>query len=634
MTADRQGVQTLTALAWAVLLAASAGVQAQLPAQNRGAAGAGIYQEHCAACHDGRVTRAPQRWFLEMMSADALRTALETGVMRQQGAALSPAQRDALVAYLAPANAAATASTALPPTCSAATTRFDFDAPPFASGWGIDPENTRFIPAAAAGLEARDVPRLRLQWAFAYPGATRARSQPSFAGGAVLVGSQDGSVFALDAASGCLRWRYRAQAEVRTGITITPWRVGQAPRVIPAYFADLVGRIYAIDAVTGRELWIGRASEHPSATVTAQPVLHRGRVYAAVSSREVVAAADPLYPCCSFRGSIVAFDAANGRLLWTRYTIPETPAVVGHNSRGIEMLAPSGAAVWNSPTVDARRGLLYFGTGQNYSSPAQGSSDAILAIEMRRGGAIRWIRQTTPRDAWNAACVMFVRDKTNCPAENGRDLDYGSPPILLRRLDTTGPGLAGAGRDRLVAGQKSGVVYGLDAADGRVLWERRIGRGGNQGGQHFGMAAEGHRVFVPITDNEDWASDVPPAPGLHAVDARDGRLLWSVIADNVCEGRKYCDPGISAAVTAIPGVVFAGHLDGRFRAYESASGRVLWEEQTDREYPATNGGVAHGGSISGAGGPVIVGGRVYINSGYGYSWHMPGNALLVFAAEK
>ena len=571
------------------------------------------------------MNRAPQRWFLEMMSADALRESLESGVMRETASGLSPTQRSDIVAWLARGTANAGPPPPPPLPCAAEAARFDPAAPPFATGWGFDAANTRFIPAKVARLEARDVGRLKLAWAFAFPGATRARSQPSFAGGAVLVGSQDGTLHALDAASGCERWRFRARAEIRTGITIAPWPAGRAPRVVPAYFADLVGRVYAVDVVTGRALWEARASEHPSATVTAQPVLHAGRVYVAVSSREVIPAADPAYPCCSFRGAIVAFDAATGRHAWTTYAIPEAPRVVGRNSRGTEVLAPSGAAVWNSPTLDLRRGALYFGTGQNYSSPSQGSSDAIIAIGARRG-EIRWIRQTTPADAWNAACVKFVRDKTNCPRENGPDLDYGSPPILVR-------GAGERGRDRLVAGQKSGVVYGLDAADGRVAWQRRIGRGGNQGGQHFGMAAEGTRIFVPITDNEPIESPQAPAPGLHAVDARDGRLLWSVVADDVCGARQYCDPGISAAVTAIPGVVFAGHLDGRFRAYESASGKVLWEEATDREYRAVNGATAHGGSIAGAAGPVVVDGRVYVNSGYGHSYHMPGNALLVFAVD-
>jgi len=597
--------------------------------------GAVLYATHCAACHGGRVNRAPDKWFLQMMMPEAIVAALTDGVMQQQGSALSPAERVQVAEFLAGSSVRAPLHE--PPRCTGRAARFDLSRPPATAGWGFDRENRRFLPAGTAKLAARDVPRLELKWAFAFPHATRARSQPLVAAGAVIVGSQDGTVYALDAETGCVRWTFRAGAEVRTGITAEAWRAGARDARPLVYFADLVARVYAVELVTGRLAWVRKVDEHPHATVTGQPVLADGRLLVPVSSREVMSAADPGYPCCTFRGSVVALDARRGEPLWRTYAIPAEPAEVGVNAAGTPRFAPSGAAVWNSPTVDLRRGLFWFGTGQNYSAPADGSSDAIIAAELATG-RIRWIRQTTSRDAWNAACIRAIRTPANCPAENGVDFDYGSPPILVRGTGAgTGAGMgtgAGNAGDILVAGQKSGDVYGIDPDTGEVRWHRKVGRGGNQGGQHFGMAAEGSRVFVPITDNDrEWPADAA-RPGLHAVDARTGELLWSTLADDVCRGRKFCDRGISVAVTAIPGIVLAGHLDGRLRGYDAATGHVAWEFDTDREFPSVSGDPAHGGSLAGAGGAVVADGRVYVSSGYGHSYHMPGNALLVFGVPR
>lgn len=600
----------------------SAEVMAQMSGNVAGGAahpGSGPYTRHCAACHDGRVQRAPHRSFLEMMSADALLAALESGVMKQQASSLNEQERRDVVAYLVGTSEREPAPAPL--RCAGDRRAFDYDQSPFADGWGIDHANSRFIPDAVARLDVAAIPRLELAWAFAFPGATRVRSQPSFAGGAVFVGSQDGTVYALDQDSGCLRWSFRAAAEVRTGITITPWEAGSRPAgPVLGYFADLVARVYAIDLVTGELVWVRKVDDHPNATVTAQPVLFDGRVYAPVSSLEVVPAAEPAYPCCSFRGSIVALDAGDGTQLWRSYTIREAPREVGVNRAGTPMLAPSGAPVWNTPTVDAQRRRLYFGTGENYSSPAQGSSDAIIAMDLDSGD-IEWIFQATAGDAWNLACMPFIPDRANCPAENGPDVDFASPPAHV--IDGE--------REVLVAGQKSGDVWGIDPESGRLLWHQKVGRGGNQGGQHFGLAVENHTVFVPMSDYDDAMLPVSEArPGLYALDAFTGQPLWASPADDVCGDREDCDPGISQAITAIPGAAFAGHMDGRLRAYESGTGRVLWQFDTHRAFATLNGTQAAGGSFGGGAGPMVVNGRLYASSGYGLYFHMPGNVLLVF----
>ncbi|MBS0393786.1 MAG: PQQ-binding-like beta-propeller repeat protein, partial [Proteobacteria bacterium] len=214
------------------------------------------YRTHCAKCHEAFVYKAPARTFIQMMAPDAIYTALTRGVMRQQAAGLTAAERRGIAEYLSRESLDARERSPAPPRCTGSAARFDRAQPPELSAWGATLENTHFASGATAGLAAGDVPRLKLKWAFAFPGALRARSQPSFAMGAVFVGSQDGTVYALDAASGCVRWQFRASAEVRTPVVISAWAARDAGRVRPrAFFGDHLGRVYALDALTGKLLW-------------------------------------------------------------------------------------------------------------------------------------------------------------------------------------------------------------------------------------------------------------------------------------------------------------------------------------------------------------------------------------------
>lgn len=583
--------------------------------------GAALYLQHCAKCHSQPVSRAPHKSFLEMLSPDMILKAMDEGVMQQMAKGLLAEQREQITNYLVGEAPKKTHPVVM---CKRGASEFDYNQPSMALGWGIGRNNSRFIRGEVAQLKPGDVKRLKLKWAFAYPNATRARSQPTLVGGAVVVGSQDGTVYSLDSNTGCVRWTFRASAEVRTGITVTPWKADDKTNgPIAGYFSDLLARVYAIDLVTGKLLWMTEVDDHPSATTTAQPILYGDRVYATVSSLEVVPAADPEYPCCNFRGSIVALDASTGEMVWKRYTIEEEPVQVGVTSVGTPIYAPSGAPSWNSPTVDEKRQRLYFGTGENYSSPAQGSSDAIFALNIE-DGEIEWIRQTTQGDAWNVACMPFIPNKANCPVENGPDVDFGAPPILFQYK----------GKEILVAGQKSGDVYGIEPDDGSIVWHQILGRGSNQGGMHFGMASENDRVFVPMSDYDDDMLPIEDAkPGISALNAYTGERLWTTPANDICNDRKDCDPGISAAVTAIPGIVFAGHMDGRLRAYDTQNGDVVWEFDTYRDFETLSGEIARGGSFGGGSGPIVANGKLYANSGYGIYFHMPGNVLLVFEAE-
>ena len=214
----------------------------------------------------------------------------------------------------------------------------------------------------------------------------------------------------------------------------------------------------------------------------------------------------------------------------------------------------------------------------------------------------------------------------NCPKEFGPDMDYSASSIMID-LD---------GKDILVAGQKSGSVYGLDPDTGEIIWSTEVSGGGTQGGIHFGMAAEGKTVYVPINDMKNthdgkvWQNR---KPGMHSIDAETGNILWSNITDKECKEIDFnCDPGVSAAVTAIPGAVIVGHLDGNIRIFDKKSGDILWTYNTLRDFDSISGTPASGGSFSGSG-PSIRNGHMAINSGYGIYNHMPGNALLLFSVD-
>jgi polyvinyl alcohol dehydrogenase (cytochrome) len=585
--------------------------------------GAAVYHRVCQQCHEGQALKAPARTFIEMMPPETIVRALTVGIMQLQASGLSDQDKRDVAEYLSGTKFGAPAPPTAP-ACVGRAAHFDLAREPEVSGWGFSPENTHFIPGAVARLSPSDIPKLKVKWTFAYPGAMRARSRPTFAYGALYVGSQNGTVYALDAKSGCIRWTFSTTAEVRTSVLVPP----TTGKKKIAYFGDIIGRVYAVDALTGRELWRQRVDDHPSATITGTPVFHAGVLYVPISSLEE-GTADPTYPCCTFRGSLVAIETSSGTRLWKRYTIDEVPVQTGLTKIGTKVFAPSGAAVWNTPTLDVKRGLLYIGTGNNYTGPADARSNSIVALNLQTGN-VAWVWQVVAGDAWNVGCMVGL---DSCPENSGPDADIGSGVILGKLAND---------EDRLFVGLKSGMAMAVDpVSHDRALWSNRVGRGSIQGGIQFGMAYDGSRLFVPIADMansmdssnllRDKSAGVA-RPGLYAIDPNSGAVLWSAPADDACHGRQYCDAGILASIAAIPGAVFAGHMDGRLRAYDSATGKVLWQYDTSSSLRTLGGATAHGGSIGG-GGPVIYDGMVYENSGYGLYFHMPGNLLVAFSVD-
>ena len=483
------------------------------------------------------------------------------------------------------------------------------DGGPQWNGWGAGVTNTRFQPAEHARLEAADVPRLQLKWAFGYARSTAAQSQPAVVGGRLFVASERGVIYALDAKTGCTHWTYEAQSGVRSAMTVG--RLSDGRHAL--FFGDFGANVYALDPATGAELWQRDVEDHAGARITGAPVFYEGRLFVPVSSLEELLAADPRYPCCTFRGSIVALDATTGDVAWKSYTIPEAPSPRGRNPDGASLMGPSGAAVWSAPTVDAGRRLVYAATGNAYTAPAASTSDAIVAFDLDTG-ALRWTNQLTPADAFILNCEG---DNPNCPEDDGPDFDFGASPVLVTMTD---------GRDLLVIGQKSGVGYGLDPdRDGAIVWQYRVGAGSALGGIEWGFAVDGEKAYFA---NSDYLT--PEPGGLAAVRLRTGELVWYAEPHApVCDG---CSPAQLAAVTAIPGVVFSGAYDGSFRAYSTEDGSLLWEQDTNGNYYTVNGVPGRGGSLNGPG-PVVVDGMVYVNSGYAAFGGRPGNVLLAFGLD-
>jgi polyvinyl alcohol dehydrogenase (cytochrome) len=482
------------------------------------------------------------------------------------------------------------------------------------NGWGADITNTRFQSAAAAGLSAKQVPQLKLKWAFGFPNGVHTYGQPTIAAGRVFVGSDTSFVYSLDAAAGCIYWSYLSQSGVRTAISIGPVP-GQGDARYAAYFGDERANVYAVDAATGGLLWRVLVDDHPLAHITGAPTLYGGRLYVPVSVAEETVSSNLHYPCCTFRGSVVALNANTGQQIWKSYTIAEKPKPVRKNSLGTQLWGPAGAAVWVSPTIDVKRHALYVGTGDSYTEPAAKTSDAIVAFDMDTGKML-WSFQDTKNDTWMHGCEP-ERPGENCPKEVGPDWDYGASPILRTRPD---------GSQILVASSKSGNVVGLDPdRKGAVIWKTSLAekQPGTRGLIVFGGAADEQSAYFALNQVRAVA----------ALQLATGERKWvAPVTMEDFPGRPFVFGG-SAAVTAIPGVVFTGGWDGVLRALSTEDGRVMWEYNTMKEFETVNGVTAKGGSM-GAPGPTVAGGMVFVGSGYvGAIGGFPGNVLLAFSPE-
>jgi polyvinyl alcohol dehydrogenase (cytochrome) len=588
--------------------------------------GASLYKQNCAMCHDASdTTRAPAPTALRLMSPENVVKALESGVMKEQGAPLSTIERKTLAEFL---TGKAIGSQQASSIGMCADSKTFSPAGKNWNGWGADLANTRFQSEENAGLNADQVPKLKLKWAFAFPSTFIANGQPVIVGGRIFVPSANRKIYSLDSKSGCQYWAFEAEAGVRTAITIATVNGRQV-----AFFGDQRANAYMLDASSGELLWKVKVDDHPRSKIVGAPEFFEGRLYVPITAGEETQPLNPKYECCTGRGALAALDAATGKQIWKTYTVAETPHVTGENKMGTRMWGPSGASIWSAPTIDTERKIIYAATGDNFSDPATKTSDAVMAFDMDTGKVL-WTSQLTENDAYNSACHLATRE--NCPATDGPDFDLGASPILVKLAN---------GKRVLLVSQKSGVAHGLDADTGRVLWEHRVGRGGTLGGIQWGSATDGKNMYVANSDIS-WTKgekefsrasngnlerrtvDPKAGGGLFAIDAATGKRVWAA-APPSCGEQPMCSPAQSAAVTAMPGVVFSGGVDGHLRAYSARDGKVVWDFDTAREYKTVNGLTASGGAIDGPG-PAIAGGMVYVCSGYGVWGGKAGNVLLAF----
>jgi polyvinyl alcohol dehydrogenase (cytochrome) len=592
--------------------------------------GAAAYRQNCAACHDAGIDRAPNREALQGMSAERVLAALESGAMISMASRSTAAERRAIAQYVSGKSLSKKDVDMTPAPQSMCPSAGNFSDPlagSLWSGWGNNTSNTRYQDGSAAGFTAADVPRLKVKWAFGFPGDLDANAQPAIIGRRVFVGSQGGKVYSLSADTGCIHWFVQTTAAVRGAISIGQIQTADG-LYYAAFFGDLNGNVYAVNAATGASLWKVKADDYPLARIVGSPVFHAGRLYVPVASAEETGGAPADYQCCRFRGSVLALDAATGKQIWKTYTIAEESRPIKKNAVGTQLWGPSGAGVWSSPAIDVRRNALYATTGDNYSAPASSMSDSFVAMDLATG-KILWARQMTAGDTWNTACRL--PDKTNCPDATAPDFDFSSPPILVTLSN---------GKRALVAGQKSGVVHAVDPDEqGKILWQERVGNGGTLGGVQWGSAADAANVYVALSDivrttipnSLGTNADPTRGGGLFAFRLDTGERMWSSPPPN-CGQRPRCSPAQSAAISAIPGAVFSGSVDGHLRAYSTTNGSILWDFDSVGPYKTVNDVPARGGSFDGPG-PAIAGGMLFVNSGYARAGGMPGNVLLAFSVD-
>ena len=599
-----------------------------IQAQQRGGAAAGpprlgfrvappTYQQSCGTCHgtQGTVTdgkKSPSIGELQDFSPERVYAVLNGGSVAAHAslATFSDLQKRQFAEFLSgrPMNSAAGDSKSMTNRCTSNPTLANPASGPSWNGWSPRTSNARFQTAANAGLTAQQVPNLKLKWAFGVPNATEMYSQPTIVSGRVFFGSDAAWLYSLDAKTGCIYWSFGADAGIRATPVIAPI-TGQGSTQYAVYFTDVLTRVYAVDAQTGKLLWKTKAGEHPRAKSSNGVAVADGKVFAGFSSMETTTGAVTTYECCSFRGHVAALDANTGKKLWTTFVIAEEPKPRGKNAQGVTLYGPSGGSVWNVPTVDTKRKRVYVGTGNAYTFPAAVGTDSVIAMDMDTGKIV-WQHQEVKGDAFINNCSATSRGGDNCPETLGPDYDFGGSSMILHTLAD--------GRDILVAGSKGGFAMAFDLdKNGAVLWKTNLAeRPPNAAGLIvFGGAADDQTAYYGLNQNGAVVA---------AVNLADGSRKWT--SAPIAGAR-----GIAAANTLIPGVVFSHASDGTLRAMSTGDGKLLFEYATAKEFQTVNEVPARGAAF-GQSGSTIVGGMLFIGSGYN-GQGSGGNVMLAFGLE-
>lgn len=418
-----------------------------------------------------------------------------------------------------------------------------------------NPDETAITP--------QNVAQLKPKWIFQTEGDVS--SQPIVINGAVYFGSWDGHEYAVNAQTGERLWSYDAGQSSRSAAAYGDGRL---------YFGDIAGYLHALDAKTGALKWKKRIDAHPATVATSSPLYHQGKLYLGVASHEEGAMLrNRNYQCCTFRGSVVAFDAATGNELWRFYIIPEAPKEQGQNKAGKTIIGPAGGAVWSTLSLDVSAGRVYVTTGNQYTQPVSKYCNAIIALDMKTGKEI-WTYQATLKDIWTFDC----RNNAEC---DDLDVDFGTAPVYVKGAN---------GKQLLVAGQKSGWAYALDPANGKEVWRREVGPGGKLGGIEFGLASDGERIYVGTSNH-------PKQGSISALDGATGKILWQTLDPT----NKANFGPITVTGKGHNRLVWAGSVSGFVRAYDASTGKIVWEFDT-------------GGAVGG--GIAVADGTVYVGSGY------------------
>jgi polyvinyl alcohol dehydrogenase (cytochrome) len=570
-------------------------------------AGEPIFKAKCAGCHEPAVGRAPSRELLGARAPEEVYDALTLGAMKPMAEGLSDAQLYGVVRFITGKSPVPNQVQAPDPNPCKVNSPLQPSGPQW-NGWGRDLANSRYQPRP--GFTAAEIPRLKVKWAFSYPGTKN--SQPLVFGDRVFVTSMSGKVYSLDAATGCVHWRYDWRGGARASMSIG--KLKASPSGWALYLGDDRMFVHAFDAASGKQLWETRVGDHKVGRITGSPALYDGVLYVPLSASEESQGNVAAYPCCTFIGTVVAVDAASGKVRWSRAILDEKPHATRKNPAGTQMYGPAGGALWSAPTIDAKRGLLYVASGDSYTEVNHPASDAVIAMELATG-KIRWVNQVLAED-------NFMSGRVNGPlGKRGPDYDFGSSPHLV---DV-------GGKQLVITGNKSAIVYAMDPDTGKTVWQSaKLGSGGAGGGVEWGSATDGKILYAPLADRPSATG----RPGIAALSLADGKTLWQMDAPkgqpcNVPSGR--CAPAYSAAATAIPGAIFTGAQDGHLRAY-SADGKLIWDYDATAAVDTVNGVKgAFGGGLD-MGGPVIAGGRLFMHSGYGGNAGA-NNLLLAFSVD-
>jgi len=470
-------------------------------------------------------------------------------------------------------------------------------------GWGANTANTRNNDDHSNPINSDTLSRLSLKWAYGFSDVRSVVGNPALHGNRIFIGDENGKVYALDRDTGCEDWVFEAEKGVRTMPLVQEidgqWLV---------FFGDRGASVYAVNASNGQAVWKHRIDEHQAAIITGAPqYVHldgqaqANRIIIPVSSSEEGLGAVPVYPCCTFQGSVVTLAAGDGSLIWKTPMIQTPPAETAPGRFG-----PSGAAIWSAPTVDVELGQLYVTTGDAYSAPADPATDAVIALDLVNGD-IRWISQGTADDIWTVACMT-----PNAFPECGPDQDYGSPAILVQ-TDFL---------NQLIAGQKSGIVRAYDRENGNVLWQTPLVAVTTEFGGKivWGGAADAQHSYWGLGDNT-----------IAAVRHRDGAIAWQRTIAPLADMAAH--PGLEGPVTLSHNLLLSGSWDGMLRILDPETGATLWSFDTARSFDTVNSVPASGGSL-GAVGQVVEDGLLLVTSGYvGVKNGATGNALLVFGLD-